>query len=399
MKRRALTLSTGLFAAVVLSAGILTTNCALMSNLLGLIALQLLGITPASDFGQTGNLNFNLLGVGEDDKSDLSGLQSNGLNVRVNNDDGTQSDCEFQGEDTLGGSEYNTLAILIDDSGSMEHAYPQDEYGDMCPTCPNDPERLRAEAARKLIERILEEAPQSRLALMDFGPTPSEGMDATRILSDFTSSADALNSAADDIDGSEMAGTPMWDSLMEIITATDQEAEDLKADLERTPQTFPGSDDNTEEVDVQRFIVVLGDGDDDINYGGSDDFTLADVIAAAQERNVIIHAVGLGSAAASNDDPLVKIDEQVTTVTNLQQLAEATGGYYASAADPEELLALYDNIARSMTQGYTRDTYSCRPRHNESDPEGEIPEPGEPIEGTVTLGSFSLPFRTMAPSN
>lgn len=399
MKRKITAIfSTIVFAGALFSAGVLTTGCNVLTSALGMLALNLLGVTPASNFLDTGNINFSLLGQSSENKVNLNGLASSGLNVQVENEDGTRSDCEFVDEDNRIGSAYNSIAVVIDDSGSMENSYPQDEFGDMCLTCPHDPNQVRYEAAGKLIERVLAEAPSSRIALMDFGPQADSGLDATRVLADFGSDMEDFAAAIENVDGSARVGTPMWDSLAEIVSALDDEAEDFEGQLmsQQLPTTI-GEDSNDRSVSVTRFIVVLGDGDDAAEYGGSDDFTLDEVINLAKSHDVVIHAIGLGPASATNENPMVKADEQLATVTNLQRLAEETGGYYASANNPDELVALYDYIAMSMTQGYTVDTFSCQPRESGDDLEGEIPESGEPIEGVVSFGAFSLPWRAFAP--
>lgn len=399
MKRKIMAIfSTIIFAGALFSAGVLTTGCGVLTNALGMLALNLLGVTPANDFLDTGNINFSLLGQSSENKVNLSGLAGSGLNVEVENEDGTRSDCEFVDEDNRIGSAYNSIAVVIDDSGSMENSYPQNEFGDMCLTCPHDPDQARYEAAGKLIERVLAEAPSSRIALMDFGPEADSGYDATRVLADFGSNMEDFVAAIENVDGSARVGTPMWDSLSEIVSALDDEAEDFEGELmsQQLPTTL-GNDSDDRSVSVTRFIVVLGDGDDAAEFGGSDDFSLDDVISLAKSHDVVIHAIGLGPASATNENPMVKADEQLVTVTNLQRLAEETGGYYASANNPEELVALYDYIAMSMTQGYTVDTFNCQPREDGDDLEGEIPESGEPVEGVVSFGSFSLPWRIFAP--
>ncbi|MBN1945704.1 MAG: VWA domain-containing protein [Bradymonadales bacterium] len=402
MKRKVTAIiTTVLFAGTVLSAGVLTTSCALLTEVLGSLALSLLGVTPASNFGQTGNIQFSLLGQSADSTKSIIGNHSpRGFNIQVENEDGSLSDCDYVEETDRVGSEYNAIVVLIDDSGSMENSYPEADFGDMCLTCPHDPEQIRYDAAGKLIERVLQEAPTSRIALMDFGPTADSGFDATRVLADFGSGMDEFLQAIGSVDASARVGTPMWDSLAEVVSMLNEEAEDYEGTLMRRAPIDPQEEEEAEEtgsVSVPRYIVILGDGDDAAEFGGSDDFTLNEVINLATSRDVVIHAIGLGPASATNDNPMVKSDEQLAAVSNLQRLAEATGGYYASANDPDELVTLYELIATSMTQGYTVNTVSCVPGETADDVEGDIPESGEPVEGVVDLGGLRLPWRIYAP--
>lgn len=401
MKRRIISiLTTCVFALTVASVGIFSTNCGLITDLLSLIGLQLLGVTPGLNLG---DFDFSLLGQNEQDKVSLQSLASSGLDVQVENDDGSMSPCDFVDEDIRGGSKYNTIAIVVDDSGSMENYYPYEEYEDLCLTCPHDPDRRRADAAIRLIDTILAEAPASRIGLFDFGPDPSMGMDATRILADFGSELDDFRSAAREIDGSEMRGTPMWDSLAELISVLSDEAEDFEGELMRMtptrefePYTPTDTTDDSLDIRVQRYIVVLGDGDDNIEYGGSDDYTLDAVIDMARRNNIVIHAVGLGQASITDESPLMRLEDQIATVRNLQRLADETGGFYASVDEPESLVELYEHIALSMSEGYQVDTYTCMPREQVGDPEGRLPDPGERIRGTLTFGSFTLPWSAVA---
>ena len=45
-----------------------------------------------------------------------------------------------------------------------------------------------------------------------------EGKIATRVMEDYSNNPDALVAALDQVDGSLEAGTPLWDSLAEMIT-------------------------------------------------------------------------------------------------------------------------------------------------------------------------------------
>lgn len=416
-----------LAATAVLSLGVMAPGCALLEGALALLGIDLLGVLPANNFGQTGNLEFSLLGRGDDGSSSLQSLQEMGLGVQVENDDGTMSDCEFVDESPVRASRYNSLAVVIDDSGSMERTYPEEEYGDLCLTCPHDPQRVRAEAAAELIDVLTMDAPDTRIGIMDFGPDADLGWDASRILADFQTGGN-FTTALNQLDGTAMAGTPMWDSLAEIVLALDEDADEYEAALltagvlqdgNPTPAggNMPGNDPDTAdgpttdgtdigdadspsvinsptEDSVLRYIVVLSDGDD----RDSDTYTLDTLINLAVEHDVVIHAIGLGAASAVVDDPRLLSQGQNDAVRNLQRLAEATGGYYTGADDPNALVAMYHNIANSLADGYQRETYSCAPAPTDGEPaDPQAVEPGETIEGTLSLGEFAIPWRTRAP--
>lgn len=410
-------------AVAVLSLGVAAPGCALLEGALMLLGIDLLGVTPAVDFGQTGNLNFSLFGRDDSGRGSLQSLQEMGLDVQVENQDGSMSDCDFVDEQPRRASRYNSLALVLDDSGSMERSYPEEEYGDLCLSCPHDPQRVRADAADELISVLTQDAPDTRIAVMDFGPDPDLGWDATRVLADFQTGGN-FGSALNAVDGTTMAGTPMWDSLAEIVLALDGDADEYEAALAaaglledsnpthlpgNTPDTnddgptvegAPGDDDDSvistpSEVGVLRYIVVLSDGDD----RDSDTYTLESLIDLANDHNVVIHAIGLGAASAVVDDPRMLSQGQSDAVRNLQILAESTGGYYAAANDPNALVAMYHNIANSLSDGYQVETYACTPAPTDGAPaDPQAVDSGDTIQGTISLGEFArVPWRTMAP--
>jgi hypothetical protein len=412
-------------AGVLLVTAVLTLTapgCQLLSEVMSLLGVDLLGVTPASDFRQTGNVEFSLLPKADGGGVSLGSFSSRDLDVEVENDDGTMTECDYVDEDVVEASPFNSIALVIDDSGSMGNAYPQDEYGDLCTTCPHDPMNVRADAAAELISHVHGEAPYSRIAVMDFGPEADPGMQATRVLADFTDQSDTLLDALTAVDGTQMVGTPMWDSLAEIILATDDDADDFEDLLRRNGPTVgnPGRGDDTDtgdedptavdigaddqgsaddvdlsDPDVRRMIVVISDGDD----RDSVSYTLDDVIRLANENDVVIHAIGLGPASASNTDPRLLVQGQIATVQNLQRLAESTGGYYAAAEDAEALTALYENIAASMTEGYAETTFSCQPAESAASfASRRVPSSGDRVRGNLSLGSgIQIPWTFIAP--
>jgi hypothetical protein len=413
MKKRSLTtISMVTMLSAALAAGV-APGCGFLMEALSALGFEILGVTPADDFITSGLVELSLLPKDGSGGINLGSFDSADAAVVVVAPDGTEQECEYVEEEIIEPSRFNSVALLIDDSGSMENYYPQDEYGDLCLSCPHDPNRVRVLAAGDLTEVLIEEAPYSRISIMSFGPDVSEGMEATRVLADFTNDADALLGAIDGAGSTERAGTPLWQSLAEIISGVDADAEmtdealaakigagTVAGESPSTPYGEPIAlpEDVTADEEAFRFIVVISDGD---NYNLEDETTLDMVIDLAQAENVVIHAIGLGTASSSND-PLLNQEEQKAAVEHLQRLASETGGYYASVDDADELRELYSNIAMSVSGGYAQSTFSCLPSGDEN--AGTIGpgtgfESGEHVEGSVTLGGsgVAVPFSFIAP--
>ena len=78
------------------------------------------------------------------------------------------------------------------------------------------------------------------------------------------------------------------------------------------------------------------------------------------------------------------------TVTNLQRLADGTGGFYASVHDASGLEELYSRVAKSLTEGYVVDTYTCLPN-------GKPPMSGQKVEGRTTVDGQATDWTVIAP--
>lgn len=392
MKRKMDKFISGLILTAILAGGMfMTAGCGVVEALLATF-VSLIGAQPAADFTQTGKIEFNMLPTdGQNGNVVLGSLSQSGMGVKVKNDDGTYSDCKFEDEETKNGSLYNSLVMLIDESGSMGNEYPPQDYDgdgvidDICPTCPHDPSKLRGTATGELISVVLAQAPQSQISVRRFLLVENEAGDViegpTDILVDFTSDPVTLRASLDQLDGTEMAGTPLWDSLAENIQAVEENGRDIEGTLQ-TGQS------------AKRYIVVLSDGDD----RDSTQYNLDTVINLARSNNVVVHAIGLGPASASYTNPLLstaQLQEQIETVTNLQTLAEKTGGVYASVNDPTALTALYNTIASSMVNGYQKETYSCQPKDSSGTP--KVPTRGEKVEGTINFGGRDQVWSIIAP--
>ncbi|MBU0553247.1 VWA domain-containing protein [Myxococcota bacterium] len=349
-------------ALLLLSLTLPLSGCQVLSGLLGDLGLELLGVTPSEDYRDTGKITFNLLPI--DDEEDpftagvlRQGLASAGLGVQLKNEDGSTTDCTFIDERELEGSPYNAVMLLIDDSGSMEDS---------------DPTTQRAEAASRLASIILEQAPDSVLSLSDFGVGTSGDYQTIRQISDFSGDPDLIKDNVNQI--MAVGGTPLWDALAESIQATSDEAKARQ-------------DASNKISEMKRYVIVLSDGEDTESWTHSPE----SVIRLAKERDTIIHAVGLASASAS----CPYAEPSTETIKLLQRVAQESGGYYASAAEPAELEALYQHIALSMTGGYNASDFDCIP---DEDTQDRTFISGQPLEGSVILGeSINLPWRTLVP--
>ncbi len=88
----------------------------------------------------------------------------------------------------------------------------------------------------------------------------------------------------------------------------------------------------------RKAIVVLSDGVDDDGYGKQlSQKSVADVLAIAEEVNVPVFTIGLGS----------KIDEAV-----LRRVASSSGAKYYNAPKAEDLAALYQSISKQLSGQY-----------------------------------------------
>jgi hypothetical protein len=407
--------------------------------------LQLLGVSPTADFTRTGNIRLQTTAPAGSQKKAI-GLPSF-LTVKVANQDGTYTDCTPQDQVTERPSRFNSVAVLLDDSGSMERSYPASQYGDLCTTCPHDPDRARVSATRTLLERVEARVPSSRVALFDFGTDRrNEAIDAN-ILMDFSPGNGRLDQGLNLVDGSREFGTPLWDALAETITRTAGDANGYQTAMaahfglcEHTDETedfdlgddFDGNTDDLGTVDdgidlpilptvddgsgldadggggmtvdptvpepptidelaVKRVVVVLSDGEDNL----SDEHDLASVAQLANSQDVTVHVIGLGRASVEQALMQTAVDaDQSQALRDLQRLAEETGGVYASVADPAALEALFTKLADSLAEGYEASTYTCTP--SDAEP-GHVADSGDEVRGIVQLGQVQLPWRILAP--
>lgn len=334
-------------------------------------SLALAGVTPASDYSQTGRVDLNFVG-GEN----AATLAAYGMDVEVQNPDGTYTPCDMGGTSERAGAPNNVVTLMLDGSGSMEFTYPESEYGNACLTCPHDPGRQRVGAAHRFIDEIFSLAPTSRVALGEFGPDPSPGMHATVLHHDFSSDGFSVLGTVDDIMGYEPLGTPLWDSLEEMLERTEDEAWAVEREM---------------EGEVRRHLVVLSDGRDSTSEWAG----MGDVIAQAQRSGVVVYAVGLGPASAADVDP--RYADQTGTVQDLQTLARETGGFYSSVDDPLRLHTLFDTVASAVADGWQTRQVTCVPNSADAGAQALPPSAGAPVSGRINLAGSAIPFDFIVP--
>lgn len=321
------------------------------------------GLAPSPDYARNGAIDFSLVSRG------VTGSSAD-VAVQVKNHDGSFSDCERGEGVVVDAAPMNALSLLIDGSGSMEVTYTDGT----CDTCPHDPGRERVGAAHRFIDTLYDLGPDHLLAIGEFGPQPSYGFVATALHADFNDDRRQLWTALDSIGGHEPIGTPLYDSVVEMVEATSAQADLL---------SHPG---------VQRHVVVLSDGQDNASLYHD----LNDAIAAAVAHDVRVYVVGLGPASAAD----TRFPEANEAIWNLQTLAESTGGFYAGVDDPRGLHEMFDNVAYALAGGYERNTYRCVPRDRADSPAANPPSRGTRVEGRlveVSTGLVSSDWAFIAP--
>ena len=218
-------------------------------------------------------------------------------------------------------------AVLdLDQSGSMKNT---------------DPERKRVDAAESFIGRI---TAQDRLAVMTFRGD-DEGFRASSLLQDFTGDQAALNAAVAKV--GQKNDTPIWDSVLDTL------------------ELHSGDEGGG---NASRVVVLFTDGQ---RKGGSVDF--AEALGAAKGSGVKFFTVGLGAGRKQLD------------LTELQTLAEATGGTFANVADADGLEALFAKIFNAIRASGVI-TVNISP----------VPPAGSLVTGTIQFDindkTFNLPY-------
>ena len=72
-------------------------------------------------------------------------------------------------------------------------------------------------ACEELIDKVHQNAPESLIGIMVFGPDFEPGVNATKVLHDFSTDTNALKDSLRQIDGAETVGTPLCDVMRRIV--------------------------------------------------------------------------------------------------------------------------------------------------------------------------------------
>jgi Mg-chelatase subunit ChlD len=232
------------------------------------------------------------------------------------------------------------IGVIIDDSGSMSS---------------NDPNQLRKAATVSFLNTL---GSEDRVLLTDYGTNgshlrdmlcssllaPGSGNDSAACSPpqpSFSADKAALVKATEQI--VEGGGTPLFESCVEMMPLVDS------------------------VKDGRRGVLLLSDGKP------SSDTKRDECHAAAKAAQIPVFTVGLGPAAEG--DPNVDAD----AVKVLRELANDTGGSYASANDPAQLDSLFRNMGTALARG------SCRTTATIADAASKI-VPGTKVTGEVSMG-------------
>lgn len=99
----------------------------------------------------------------------------------------------------------------------------------------------------------------------------------------------------------------------------------------------------------ERVLIALTDGNDTASK-----IPPAKAAAIAEDQGIVIHTISVGDPKAAGEDAL--------DVTALKDVASATGGIYAHAADHAQLAAIYQHLDALTT--HKVETVSHRPRRD-----------------------------------
>ncbi len=181
-----------------------------------------------------------------------------------------------------------TAVLIFDSSGSMSG---------------NDPGATGRRAGGAAFFDLLTE--DDEVAVLDFGPGVSGGLSVSRLLQDFTNDRLLLDAALDQL--AESGGTPLYESILDGLGLLHDEL---------------GGNGGV--------LVVLTDGE------ANSDNAFDTVVNQANAQQVPIYPVGLGN----------NID-----FSQLQTLAQQTGGTFAEANNAAGLQAAFEGIGLAATVG------------------------------------------------
>ena len=181
------------------------------------------------------------------------------------------------------------VALLIDSSGSMSD---------------NDPDNKRVDAAKSFINNI---GPNDLVAIYDFGSCEAD----VRLLQDFTSDKNKLNDALENIEACD--GTPMYEAMVSAATH-----------MKHFKLTQGKKDDHY-------VMILLTDGE-----ANSKDL-YHQAITEITSIPAPVFTVGLGEGV---------------NVTDLTNIAQATGGSYLQANQADQLIQILSNQSVAASKGY-----------------------------------------------
>ena len=245
----------------------------------------------------------------------------------------------------------NDLAVPVnlDGSGSMSGT---------------DPNRDRVQATEAFFNELESNDVTFESAVFEFpGFSTDPELNFTSLYQDFTSDTDLLRQAADQVSSS--GGTPMWESLEELIEYSEDE---------RPNDGF------------EKAIILLGDGDPN-----GDLVTRDEVCQAANNANSPIYGVGFGPASDLSDTP------NSSAVENMREISRCTGGSYLPV-DPDDVLATFTGAFASFATGASQGSIAFNVQiesgleqlrnQNVQRLEGtlRITSGGETVEGTFRFG-------------
>ena len=335
----------------ILAGGALSLSllgCEVVSKLVDTGELFSLGVIPAQGFADVNSPNYGAVKIflGKD-----GGMNSALGMLEIESD---SSVVTLEEVDDIKGNQQGDLLVLVDGSGSLE------QIG--CEICPSDPLRYRVAAVKELTQSLHDCAADWRIGLMEFGPRASDEFSRTYVLTDYTVKTEAILESADGL--TSEGGTPLWDSLVETLHSMDDSIQE-----------------NYSTLSLDQFgkgIIIVSDGKDTESYS-----VVEDVIDLASELQIPISAVGLGGSSDVSDG------FSVSAVDELRDLAEKTGGFYASVSSPIELPELSSKIASAYCGGYSE----AHARFLTPPVSGEI------VSGVIRLknSGFSTPFSFRAP--
>lgn len=316
------------------------------------IFMLFLGVNPAANFTDTGNVKFSMVQMQDDGKNAAGADKEDEIFVDVTDPPGTKATVEEV--DTEPVYDKGSFTLLIDSSGSMEKSY----NSGVCDLCPYDANRRRVEAAKILIEEVLKRAGESRMAIYEFSPNADANREngdvstsVTTELVGYTTDEKTLLAATEKVTSD--GGTYIYDSLMEIM---ETKGEDIREHFQTAA--------------VNKAIVIITDGEDTESLA-----SLQDVIAEAQRQDIPIHVIGLGKASDSYRDLYQTEDENLALVKILQTLAGETGGFYVSVSSDRDLETLAENIGTALAAGHDDVIVKLDP----------VPEPGTTVKGEIGL--------------